>query len=341
MGCALCLHHSRYAGCDRQDRVAHRKDVADARSFFDLPASATERDIIERYRLLSRKFHPDRVRSESKRACATVLQAYLNEARELLLHLYRHEDTEQFLALMDEDAEGKGLAMNSSFMIESENDIEENSSQQHANAGRMKEETCDGHDGMVVWIEKIRVARNGLQQAIKRQLTQEVAFNLIRRYEIVFEQRGQCFLPDTMLWISPSESRQVTSLREGDRVLNIYGTYSTIIIAFEHEEELRTLVQLKTREASLKVTADHRIPVQTLDGQVERLAGELSKGDEVLCGQNPVPLVSVSSHRMHTRVVQLGFLPDAPLEAFRPPRHGLASYGQASYPDTDDDLNGL
>jgi len=265
-----------------------------------------------------------------------VLQAYLNEAHDLLLH-QRSIATQKVLALMDEGMNG-GQFVGDSFGIECEDDEAQNSPQQDLNAQRMESEKADGIDGMVAWITKIQAARHRLKQAVDRQLAQEIAFKLIRRYEAVFELKGQCFLPDTMLWVSPYETKQAASLRQGEEILDIYGNPLTIVHALTHDEDLHTIVELKTREVSLRVTADHRVPVPDSEGGHcgECRAIELKKFDLVFCGRHPKPLVSVSSHRMGTQVVQLEFIPDSPVAAFRPPRWAIATLGQASFTDTDD-----
>lgn len=318
------------------DRVAERKDVADARAFFDLPDNASDCDIKKRYRSLSQKFHPDKARAECRRDCATMLQAYLNEARDLLLHS-RSIAVQEVLALMDEGMHG-GHCAGDSFVVVCEGDRAQKSPQQDVHSQRMESEKSDGTDGMLAWITKIQAARRGLKQAVDRQLVQEIAFKLIRRYEAVFELKGQCFLPDTMLWVSPSDTKTAASLRQGEEVLGIYDDRLTIAHALTHDEDLHTIVELKTREVSLRVTADHRIPVPDSEGDHigECRAIELRKGDLLLCGQHPTPLVSVSSHRMRTPVVQLEFVPDKPVAAFRPPRWPIATLGQASFIDTDD-----
>jgi len=242
----------------------------------------------------------------------------------------------QVLPLIDEGQNG-GECVGDLVVIECE-DGEAKNPQQDLNAQRMESETSDGIDGMVAWIKKIQTACHALKQAVDRQLAQEIAVKLIRRYEAVFELKGQCLLPDTMLWVSTSDSKTAASLRQGEEVLDIYNNPLTVVHALTHSEDFHTIVELKTREVSLRVTADHRLPVtESKDGHIgECRAIELKKGDFVLCGQHPTPLVSVSSHRMRTPVVQLEFVPDLPVAAFRPPRWPIAIFGQASVPDTDD-----
>lgn len=158
---------------------------------------------------------------------------------------------------------------------------------------------------------------------------------------------GKCFVPSTMLWTSRSDARTVESIRVGDTVIGVFQTQLHVIFAKIHGPALRELVELRTRAAYLKVTADHRITVPDLVGRpsASKQAKELQSGDQVFVGQRIAELVSVRSSRMRIEAVELHFDPDEPVESFLSPRWGLLSRGHDhqedkedmdSIPDTDD-----
>lgn len=155
---------------------------------------------------------------------------------------------------------------------------------------------------------------------------------------------GKCFVPSTMLWTSRSDARTVESIRVGDMVIGVFQTQLCVTFAKIHGPALKELVELRTRAAYLKVTADHRITVPDLVGKPSawKQAKDLQGGDQVFVGQRIAELVSVRSSRMRIEVVELHFDPDEPVESFLSPRWGLLTRGHAhqedmgSIPDTDD-----
>lgn len=109
-------------------------------------------------------------------------------------------------------------------------------------------------------------------------------------------------------------------------------------------EAMCEVVTLRTREAELRVSACHRIAVPAAGGGPpdERLAAELQIGQDVVCGSREHRLVHVSSHRMRTKLVDVQFDPDQPVESFNAPRWSIASRGAEAaavieFPDTDDE----
>merc|ERR1712217_895160 len=72
-------------------------------------------------------------------------------------------------------------------------------------------------------------------------------------------ERSRCYLPSTMFWTSPTQTSNATSLQQGSTVLSIFDTALRVTSARLHETSLRSIVELKTRAASLRVTADYRI----------------------------------------------------------------------------------
>jgi len=95
-------------------------------------------------------------------------------------------------------------------------------------------------------------------------------------------------------------------------------------------EELREIVELKTRHACHQVTADHRIVIpcdESPCGKTDIVAKALRVGDLVFCGEQASKLVKVTSHFLRTEVVRLQFDPDEPVESFIAPKWGLLSKG--------------
>mmetsp|Transcript_20434 Transcript_20434/g.46227 ORF Transcript_20434/g.46227 Transcript_20434/m.46227 type:complete len:119 (-) Transcript_20434:217-573(-) len=106
-----------------------------------------------------------------------------------------------------------------------------------------------------------------------------------------------------------------------------------------HEEQNCDVVELRTREAALIVTASHRVLIPDDHGTMEYAtmnAGELYKGDKVFCGDRPEPLVKVLKHKMRTRCVEIEFEPDEPVESFLAPKWSVLSKGQPRHYDTED-----
>lgn len=154
---------------------------------------------------------------------------------------------------------------------------------------------------------------------------------------------GKCFVPHTMLWTSSSEAKTVESIKAGDMV---FGLFQKLRVTFAkvHLPALRDLVEMRTRAAYLKVTADHLITVPDLVGRpsASKQAKDLQIGDQVFVGQRIAEIVSVRASRMRIEAVELHFDPDEPVESFLSPRWGVLSRGHGnqedmnSIPSTDD-----
>jgi len=155
---------------------------------------------------------------------------------------------------------------------------------------------------------------------------------------------GKCFVPNTMLWTSSSEAKTVESIKPGNMVVGVFGTKLSVTFATVHPLAMRELVEVRTRAAYLKVTADHHITVPDLVGRpsASKQAKDLQIGDNVFVGQRMAEIVSVRSSRMRIEAVELHFKPDEPVESFLSPRWGVLSRGHAheedtiSIPNTDD-----
>eukprot|EP00928_Gymnodinium_smaydae_P048437 TRINITY_DN32387_c0_g1_i1.p1 TRINITY_DN32387_c0_g1~~TRINITY_DN32387_c0_g1_i1.p1 ORF type:complete len:217 (-),score=32.93 TRINITY_DN32387_c0_g1_i1:327-899(-) len=71
--------------------------------------------------------------------------------------------------------------------------------------------------------------------------------------------RRRCFLPRTMIWTSKDSSSFVEALRQDDLVMNVFGKKIKVASITVHEEARCEVVELRTREYSLKVSSTHRI----------------------------------------------------------------------------------
>lgn len=155
------------------------------------------------------------------------------------------------------------------------------------------------------------------------------------RYTRDLPPRG-CFLPGTLLKTSLAEWKDVQYLEQGDTVLSVCGRAVHVVYKQVHEPMKRRIIDIRTREASLKVTEDHRMVVPG-DGESEfgeRNAGDVHPGDVVLCGMFGVPAVKVLDFFMGTSVVEIEFSPDLPVEAFVGPKWCILSKGSRGEVDT-------
>merc|ERR1711879_1126229 len=92
------------------------------------------------------------------------------------------------------------------------------------------------------------------------------------------------------------------------------------------------VVELVTRHATLKVSADHRIPVvDELSRQAEMRAGDLQKGQSVLVGASGTQKQKLTNVKLFSEsadLVGLSFDPDWPVEAAIVPARGINTYGE-------------
>mmetsp|Transcript_129260 Transcript_129260/g.326280 ORF Transcript_129260/g.326280 Transcript_129260/m.326280 type:complete len:401 (+) Transcript_129260:31-1233(+) len=149
--------------------------------------------------------------------------------------------------------------------------------------------------------------------------------------------RAQCYVPMTMFWTSSSTTIEVTHLKPGDKVLDFQGQVLHVAGVQVHDEAQRNMVQLKTRTTSITVTGDHRVLIPGPDGSfAEKLAGDLKTGELVFCAEKPVPLEKVAAHWCSTKVVEVRFEPDHPVQAFIAPKWCLLTKGEQDALLTDD-----
>lgn len=138
---------------------------------------------------------------------------------------------------------------------------------------------------------------------------------------------GHCFRPDTLFKSLSGNLVSADNLEIGSRILAADETCVTCIHKAMIQEH--SMVELCTESAMLIVTASHR--VVCAGSQPIVLAGNLHAGDEVMCsGGMTHRLVSVQKTTQSTRVIELAFYPDKPIESFHPPATTILSYGQTT-----------
>jgi len=138
-----------------------------------------------------------------------------------------------------------------------------------------------------------------------------------------------CYTKDTLFQTSLDCYTTAAKLKEYDTVLGASGNRLTVVSKQVHERMKRKLVTLRTTQSELTVTADHRVVIRGVDGVLsENVAGNLKKGDLVLCGALEQKLTKVMSFVANVEVVELRFDPDDPVETFKAPRWGILTKGQ-------------
>lgn len=118
-------------------------------------------------------------------------------------------------------------------------------------------------------------------------------------------------MPSTFFNVAPGLHKEVAYLGLGDKVIDGKECEVEVVHFEAHPSQKRTIVELRTRAASLKITGDHRIPMA--NGTV-RLAREVRVDDQVLCGNRETPVTKVLTHIESTHVFEVGFKPDNPVE---------------------------
>jgi len=98
-----------------------------------------------------------------------------------------------------------------------------------------------------------------------------------------------------------------------------------------HAEQQQEVVDLNTANASLVVTASHRVMVRKGEQSQTMPAGGLRVGDHVIVGGNggndTEELVNVDKALQCLSVVDVVFAPDEPVEVYPPTRKAILSRG--------------
>jgi len=162
------------------------------------------------------------------------------------------------------------------------------------------------------------------------------------------DSSGRCFLPNTMFKVSPFTCKTVEGIRAGDHVVSFYGEELEVASVVDHDEDVQTIIELKTRNDSLRVSSTHRIVVAPSHGPpsesvpTEKPAQDVQQGDIVFSSGHPQKVVKVSTHHIRTKLYEIRFVPDSPVETFVAPKWSLLTKGQpvsfdsTGFPDTDD-----
>ena len=115
----------------------------------------------------------------------------------------------------------------------------------------------------------------------------------------------------------------------GDKIRSSSDKFLEVAFVQIHPRVVRTLVTLRTAQAELTVTSDHRIVVVGADDTCkDACAGDLKVGNYVFCGTRQQRLTKVVHRESTTDLVEIRFNPDEPLEARAAPRWGILTKGE-------------
>jgi len=139
----------------------------------------------------------------------------------------------------------------------------------------------------------------------------------------------KCLLPNTLLPISHLEYVTARRVKLGDKIQSSSGNLLDVAFVQIHEHVAHTLVTLRTAQAELTVTSDHRIVVLGADDKCKDVrAGDLKVGNYVFCGSRKQRLTKVVQHERTSDLVEIRFNPDEPVEARAAPRWGILAKGE-------------
>lgn len=149
------------------------------------------------------------------------------------------------------------------------------------------------------------------------------------RTTMVLPARGMCFLSETLFETSTGDFTRADKLCVGQTVRGVGGQVLTVTSSYVHPIREREVVELRTAETQpLIVTADHRVVTQGSQGPEDRLAGDLTTDDKVICSDGrALRLEIAATSRMATQVVALKFSPDGAVAAM-PPTISILTKGQ-------------
>jgi len=138
----------------------------------------------------------------------------------------------------------------------------------------------------------------------------------------------KCFLAGALLKIPEGRMIRADRLTRDSIVCAADGEKLRVESVDVHGESEQELVDLRTSNASLMVTASHRVRVQKGTQWQTQPAGTLAAGDDVAVGGGCAEaLVEVRRLRAHVSVVAVVLRPDHPVEAFHPPGGTILSHG--------------
>ncbi|CAE8648831.1 unnamed protein product [Polarella glacialis] len=145
----------------------------------------------------------------------------------------------------------------------------------------------------------------------------------IRALEILAASGAQhpaCFLAETLVKSADGNWVQVKDLKRGDHVLSVAGIFVEVRSTTTHPPEFRKLVELRTVDASLKVTASHRVLVWKTDRFEAVPAEALRCRDAVRCtcsgSLETAMLTDKQTTQEFAEVYEISFSPDDEIDAF-------------------------
>lgn len=132
----------------------------------------------------------------------------------------------------------------------------------------------------------------------------------------VASQDNRCFMLKSLFQMASCyEHKEAAGLKVGDQVLSPTGNILLVAFVERHPRVRRRLVTLRTAQAEITVTDDHRVVILCPNGSDgEAPAGALHKGDMVRCGKHLAPLTLVRPFEAAVEVVEIRFDPDDPVE---------------------------
>jgi len=147
-----------------------------------------------------------------------------------------------------------------------------------------------------------------------------------------FTPEPRCYLRDTLFQTSHHDYRTAQALKVGDMVLSSSGKILEVVEKLMHERARTDLVTLRTAQAQLTTSHDHRIVVPSASGGMsEKAAAELKKGDQAIVGCGSQILTKVLKWPASVELIELRFNPDDPVEARLLPRWAIATKGSRAH----------
>jgi len=128
-----------------------------------------------------------------------------------------------------------------------------------------------------------------------------------------------CFLANTAFRQPDGTFKAVQDLLVGETVRLANGQNADITHAIRLDPAIQDLVELVTNQASLRVSANHRIV--TTNGLCA--ARDLTRDDEVVVGSRVRRLANVRPFQEVVELFDVRFNPDGPIEAYVIPNYGI------------------
>lgn len=147
-----------------------------------------------------------------------------------------------------------------------------------------------------------------------------------------FQDNPKCYLPRTLFQVAHSEYKEAQKLEVGDRIMSYTGAKIDVAYVGVHPRQKRDLVTLRTAQAEITVTHDHRVVVPTSQGMREVPAASLTVSDSVCVGGRVQNLTKVIRQPQQvTEIFELRFNPDEPVEARMLPSWGILTKGARAH----------